>query len=109
MNKHSLFRNPPRSERQALELECRRLDKAPEGDDTNHDTKDVDNIVAIGSNIAGAAAIDANVSVVFKSTGKWLCDQVAFEVCGCVGGGDAGCGGEHVDEFENEETRECAA
>lgn len=44
-----------------------------------------------------------------EHTGKGLSDELAFKKGRYGGRRVAGCNGEHVDEFQDEETRECAA
>lgn len=103
-----LLSNSPRPQRQTLQLQCLGLNEAPESYDTNDDAKDIDDIISISGDIASATTVDADMAVILKGTGERLGDQVAFEVWRWDGGGCACCGGEHVDEFEDEEAGECA-
>lgn len=49
------------------------------------------------------------MTVVLEGAGEWFGDQVTLEVGRWDGSGNTGGGCEHVDEFEDEEARECAA
>lgn len=104
-----LLSNPPRPQRQTLQLQCLGLDEAPESDYANNDTKYIHNVISVSGDIASATSIDADMAVVLEGAGKGFGDQVTFEVGRWDGGGCACCSGEHVDEFENEEAGECAA
>jgi hypothetical protein len=85
------------------------LNKAPESNYTNDNTKHIDNIISISSNTAGTTSIDTDMAVILKGAGERFGDQIAFEVWRGDGGRCACCSGEHVDEFEDEEAGECAA
>jgi hypothetical protein len=84
------------------------LDKAPESDYTNNDAKYVYDVITISSDIASSASVDTNMTVIFEGAGEGFGDQVALEVGRWDGGGCTCCGGEHVDEFEDEEAGESA-
>jgi hypothetical protein len=84
------------------------LNKAPESDYSNDDAKYVYNVISISGDIASSTSIDANMTVVLKGAREGFGDQVALEVGRWDRGGCACCGGEHVDEFEDEEAGESA-
>jgi hypothetical protein len=90
-------------------LQSLRLNKAPESNYTNDDAEDVYNVISISGDIASSTSVDTDMAVVLEGAGKGFGDQVAFEVGWWDGGGCAGCGCEHVDEFEDEEAGKCAA
>ena len=75
-----LLSNPPSSQRQTLQLQSLGFDETPESDNADDDAKHVDDVIAIGGDVAGAASVDADVAVVFESAGKGFGDEVAFEV-----------------------------
>jgi hypothetical protein len=104
-----LFSNSPRSQRQTLQLQCLGLDKAPESYYTDDNAEHIDNIISIGSDAAGSAAVHANMAIVLESAGEGFGDKITLEVGRGDGGRCACCSGEHVDEFEDEEAGECAA
>jgi hypothetical protein len=104
-----LLSNPPSPQRQTLQMQSLGLNKAPESNYTNDNTKHIDNVISISSNTASTASIDADMAVIFKGAGERFSDQVAFEVRRGDGGRCACCGGEHVDEFEDKEAGECSA
>ena len=104
-----LLSNPPRPQRQTLQLQCLGLNKAPESHYANDNAKHIDNIISISGDIASTASVDADMAIIFEGAGEGFSNQVAFEVGWWDGGGCACCGGEHVDEFEDEEAGECAA
>ena len=104
-----LLSNPPRSQRQTLQLQCLGLNKAPKSHYTNDNAKYIDNIISISGDIASTASVDTDMAIVLEGAGEGLGDQVAFEVGWWDGSGCACCGSEHVDEFEDEEAGECAA
>jgi hypothetical protein len=104
-----LLSNPPSPQRQALQMQSLGLNKAPESNYTNDNTKHIDNIISISSNTAGTTSIDTDMAVILKGAGERFGDQIAFEVWRGDGGRCACCSGEHVDEFEDEEAGECAA
>ena len=101
----------PRSERQSLQFQGGRLDKGPEGHGSYDHTQDVGDVVAIPSDIAGSAAVDTAFLVCFQSAGEGGRDKGVFEGVGgrwrCRRYAGGFC--EEVDEFEDEEARECAA
>jgi hypothetical protein len=104
-----LLSNPPSPQRQALQMQSLRLDKAPECNYTDNNTKHIDNIISISSNTASTASINTDMAVILQSARERFGDEIAFEVRRGDGGRCACCGGEHVDEFEDEEAGECAA
>lgn len=67
---------PPRSQRQALQLPRGRLNESPKGHGTDNHAQDIGDIVTVSDDVAGAAAIDAAVLVRFQGAGE--------------GGGDGG-------------------
>jgi hypothetical protein len=103
-----LLSNSPSSQRQTLQLQSLRLDKAPESDYTNDDAKYVYNVISISGDIASSTSIDANMTVVLEGAREGFGDQVALEVGRWDGGRCAGCSCEHVDELEDEEAGESA-
>lgn len=106
-----LSSNPPRPQRQPLQLQRRRLNKPPKRNNTNNNTKDINDIIAIGIDPARAAALHTSVFLGLERAREGGGDEGGFEAGGRVGGGgrDAGGGGEEVDEFEDEEAWEGAA
>ena len=108
------LRNPPRPQRQRLQLQRRGLDKAPERHNADDDTHDVHDVVAVGLDVADAAPLYAAVFLArgCAREGRGVGQERAAE----FGGQDvvwpgrcAGCFCEEVDEFEDEEAREGAA
>jgi hypothetical protein len=90
-------------------LQCLGLDEAPESHYTDDDAKHVDNVISIGSDTAGSAAVHANMAIVLEGAREGFGDKVTLEVGRRDGGRCACCSGEHVDELEDEEAGECAA
>jgi hypothetical protein len=103
-----LLSNPPSSQRQTLQLQSLGLDKAPESDYTNDDAKYIYDIISISGDIASSTSIDTNMAVIFEGAGEGFGDEVALEVGRWDGCRCACCGGEHVDELEDEEAGESA-
>jgi hypothetical protein len=103
-------RYAPRLQWQCLNPHNRRLDIAPEGDYTNDNAQDVDNVVPIPGDLVYATAVAASVLIRLAYTRESLCDRCAFEkgFFGGVSGREAGSRSEHVDGFEDEEARESA-
>lgn len=102
---------PPSPQRQSLDPHDRGLDVPPKCNHANNDTKYVDNIVAIGCDIARSTAVNTAVLLMFQCAGErlrdeWTLEQIGF---GWHGRRSAGRGCEHVDCFEDEEAREGAA
>src|SRR5258708_39995526 len=54
---------PPRPQRQALQPLHRRADERPEDERADDDAQHVDEVVPVGRDVAGAAAVDAAVPV----------------------------------------------
>jgi hypothetical protein len=61
--------------------------------------------------IASTAAVDTAVLLSFKDAAERLCNEVSLQHVrfGSAGGWVAGCDGEGIDEFEDEEAGESAA
>lgn len=99
---------PPRPQRQRLQLHRRRPDKRPERHGADDDAQHVRDVVTVDGNITGPASVDAAVFFGLGDAGKGRCDGVGcFERGG--GRGRAGGDGEGVDEFEDEEAGKGAA
>ena len=102
---------PPRSQGQRLQLHRRRSDIAQEGDDANDDADDVGDVIPIPFSSTGATAVQASMFLCFQSAGEGSGDEIGLEEVGFGRGGRRMAGGdsEVIDEFEDEETGECAA
>lgn len=103
--------NAPRPQRQSLNPHNRGLDVPPESNHSNEYAQNIHNVVSIPRDRVETAAVSAPVLVRLASAHKRLGDWCAFEEVGFgwVRGWKACCGGEHVDGFEDEVARECAA
>jgi hypothetical protein len=106
-----LSTQPPRPQRQRLNAHHRRLNEPPESQHAHNNAQDVDDVVSVGGDVADAAAVEAAVPFVLERARKGLRDEGSLEEVGFgrQGGGRAGCLGEEVDGFEDEEAREGAA
>lgn len=86
------------------------MNEAPESDGSNDNANDIGIVVAISGDVASSTTVDATVFFDFKNTGEWSGDRCDIRFEGAdIGSRDACCLGEDVDEFEEEEFRECAA
>ena len=105
----SARQQPPRSQRKALELGGGRFDEHEKGDGANEDAEDVGNVVAVALNHAGAAAIDAAILLGLERAREGSSHEGIFQgVCRRRNAGrKAGSLSEKIDEFEDEEAREC--
>jgi hypothetical protein len=104
-------RYPPGPQWQCLQFERRGPDVQVKRNNANKHTNNIGHVVTVLLDYAFAAAGFAAALVCFKSTGKGRSDEVAGEF-GSVGAcrwGDTGCCGKGIDEFENEEFRECSS
>ena len=106
---------PPSPQRQPLQLHHRGPNKSPKRHNPHNHTNNISNIIPIPFHNAGACSLETRLFLCFQTAGKGGGDEVAFE-----GGGEvfgrvegrrrvAGCEGEVVDEFEDEEAGEGAA
>lgn len=103
-------RQSPRPQGQVLQLQNPGPDVHHKGDDTNDDTEDVDNIVAVAFHVTCATAIETPLLVGLHSAREWLGDERTLQLSLELGiTRMAGCAGETVHETEDEEARECAA
>lgn len=99
---------PPRPQRQRLQLHRRGSDIGPECHGPDDHAQDIRNVIPIDSNVARAASLDAAMLFHFCDAGKGGGDGGGgcFERGGRRG---AGSDGEGVDELEDEEAGESAA
>jgi hypothetical protein len=102
---------PPRPERQTLQLRGSRLDEHEERDCADDHAQHVGDIVAVAADLAHAAAVDAAVLLGLEGTGEGRGDEGVFEGVGGRGDGrwNAGGLGEEVDQLEDEEPGEGTA